>query len=124
MSQQPRELVVLVLRDMVYRHLEFRSLEDFWVEKYGFNKIEEKEHKFSELKQIIPIERKEIIFEEESEAPIVLEEIEKKLSSLKIYEGSHLDAKIEVYVLGDVIQKEDMTGYCSSLFAPIIMSSF
>ena len=108
MSQQPRELVVLVLRDMVYRHLEFRSLEDFLVEKYGFNKIEEKEHKISELKQIIPIERKEIIFEEESEAPIVLEEIEKKFSSLKIYEGNYLEAKIGVYILGDTIQKEDI----------------
>lgn len=108
MSHQPRELVVLVLRDIVYRHLEFRSLEDFLVEKYGFNKIEEKEHKISELKQIIPVECKEIIFEEESEAPIVLEEIEKKLSSLKIYEGNYLEAKIGVYILGDTTQREDI----------------
>ena len=108
MSHQPRELVVLVLRDIVYRHLEFRSLEDFLVEKYGFNKIEEKEHKISELKQIIPVECKEIIFEEESEAPIVLEEIEKKLSSLKIYEGNYLEAKIGVYILGDTSQREDI----------------
>jgi hypothetical protein len=97
-----------VLRDIVYRHLEFRSLEDFLVEKYGFNKIEEKEHKISELKQIIPVECKEIIFEEESEAPIVLEEIEKKLSSLKIYEGNYLEAKIGVYILGDTTQREDI----------------
>ena len=100
MSSQPAELVVLVLKDLVYRHSEFRSLEDFLVERYGFNKIEEKEYKISELKKIIPVERHGIILEEE--------EIEKKSSSLKIYEGSHLDAKIEVYILGDVVQKEDV----------------
>ncbi len=99
-SSQPAELVVLVLKDLVYRHSEFRSLEDFLVERYGFNKIEEKEYKISELKKIIPVERHGIILEEE--------EIEKKSSSLKIYEGSHLDAKIEVYILGDVVQKEDV----------------
>ena len=108
MSPESREIVVLVLKDVVYRHSEFRSLEEFLVEKYGFNKIEEKEHKISELKKIIPIERKEIIFAEEAEAPVVSEEIEKKLSSLKIYEGNYLDAKIKVCVLGGVIQKEDI----------------
>jgi len=78
------------------------------VGQYGFNKIEEKEHKISELKEIIPVERKEIILEEESEAPIVLEEIEKKLSSLKICEGNYLEAKIGVYILGDTTQREDI----------------
>lgn len=99
-SSQPPELVVLVLKDLVYRHSEFRSLENFFVERYGFSKIEEKEYKISELKKIIPVERHGIILEEE--------ETEKKSSSLKIYEGSHLDAKIEVYILGDVVQKEDV----------------
>ena len=108
MSQQPREIVVLVLKDILYKHLEFRSLEDFLVEKYGFNRIEEKEHKISEIKQIIPVECKEIIFEEESMASMVLEEIEKKLSSLKIYEGNYLEAKIGVYILGDIVQREDI----------------
>ena len=51
-SSQPSELVVLVLKDVVYRHSDFRSLEDFLVERYGFNKIEEKEYKISELKKI------------------------------------------------------------------------
>jgi len=100
LSLQPRELVVLVLKDVVYRHSELRSLEEFLVERYGFSKIEEKEYKISELKKIIPVEREETIFEEE--------EIEKRLSSLKIYEGSHLDAKIGIYILGDIVQKEDI----------------
>lgn len=99
MSSQPREIVVLVLKDVVYRHSEFRLLEEFLVERYEFGKIEEKEYKISELKKIIPIER---------EGTILEEEIEKKFSSLKIYEGSHLDAKIRVCILGDVIQKEDV----------------
>jgi len=98
LSLPPREIVVLVLKDVVYRHSEFRSFEEFLVERYGFSKIEEKEHEISELKKIIPIEREGTISEEE---------IEKKLSSLKIYEGSHLDAKIRICILGDVVQKED-----------------
>ena len=100
LSSELCEIVVLVLKDVVYRHSEFRSLEEFLVEKYGFSKIEEKEYKISELKKVIPIER--------AGAPVVLEEIEKKLSSLKIYEGNYLEAKIKVCILGDVIQKEDI----------------
>ncbi len=108
LSQQPRELVVLVLRDIVFRHLEFRSLEDFLVEKCRFNKIEEKEHKIFELKQLIPIECGEIIFEEKVEAPVVLEETEKKLSSLKIYEGTYQESKIGIFILGDTTRREDV----------------
>lgn len=107
LSQQPRELVVLALRNIVFRHLEFRSLEEFLVEKYGFNKIEEKEHRISELKKLIPVEVGEIIFEE-SKALVILEETEKKLSALKIYEGTYLESKIGVYILGDTILREDV----------------
>lgn len=100
LSFESGEIVVLVLKDVVYRHSEFRSLEEFLVEKYGFSKIEEKEHKIFELKKLIPVE--------EAGTPAILEEIEKKLSSLKIYEGNYLDATIKVCILGDIIQKEDM----------------
>lgn len=88
LSQQPCELVVLLLKDVMFRHTEFRSLEDFLVEKYGFNKIEEKEHKISELKH--------------------LEGSEKKFSFLKIYEGIYLESKIGIYMLGDTSRKEDV----------------
>lgn len=109
MSKQPRELVVLLLRNVIFRHSEFRSLEDFLVEKYGFSKVEEKEQKISELKQLIPPECKEkIAFKEESGAPVVLEENEKKLSVLKIYEGTFLESKIAVYIIGETAQKEDI----------------
>lgn len=100
MSLESREIVVLVLKDVVYRHSELRVLEEFLVEKYGFSRIEEKEQKISELKEIIPIER--------AGTPAVSEEIKKKLSSLKIYEGSYLEARIKVCILGDVIQEEDI----------------
>jgi len=100
LSLESREIVVLVLKDVVYRHSELRVLEEFLVEKYGFSRIEEKEQKISELKEIIPIER--------AGTPAVSEEIKKKLSSLKIYEGSYLEARIKVCILGDVIQEEDI----------------
>jgi len=94
---------------VVFRHSEFRSLEDALVEKYGFSKIEEKEQKISELKQLIPEEcKKKIIFEEESTAPVVLEEIERNLSALKIYSGIFLESDIQVYILGETTQKEDI----------------
>lgn len=106
---QVRELVVLLLRNIVFRHSEYHSLEDFLVEKYRFSKIEEKEQKISELKQLIPPEyREKIIFEEESKAPIILEENEKKLSVLKIYEGNFLESKIEVYIMGETTRREDI----------------
>jgi len=84
-------------------------LEDVLVERYGFSKIEEKEQKISELKQLIPEEcKKKIIFEEESTAPVILEEIERKLSALKIYSGIFLESDIQVYILGETTQKEDI----------------
>ncbi|MEM3629606.1 MAG: hypothetical protein QXE06_09610 [Candidatus Bathyarchaeia archaeon] len=78
------------------------------VKKYGFKKIEEKEHRISELKQLIPVECRGIIFEEEFKAPVVLEETEKKLSSLKIYEGTFLESKIGIYILGETTRREDV----------------
>jgi len=109
LSRQPRELVVLLLRNVVFRHSEFHSLEDALVEKYGFSKVEEKEQKISELKQLIPEEcKKRVVFEEESTAPIVLEEIERKLSALKIYNGIFLESEIQVFILGETTQKEDI----------------
>jgi len=109
LSQQPRELVVLLLKNVMFRNSEFRSLEDVLVEKYGFGKVEEKEQKISELKQQIPEEyRKKIVFEEESRAPLVLEEVERKLSALKIFKGTFLESEVEVYILGEATQKENI----------------
>lgn len=104
---KPREIVVLVLKNVVYRHTEFPLLGEFLVEKYGFKIIEEKAREVSELEEKIPIDRGEILFEEEMRAPIVSEEIERKYSSLKIYEGNYLDAEIRVYILGVITRKED-----------------
>lgn len=105
---EPREIVVLTLKNVVYRHTEFPLLGEFLVEKYGFKKIEEKEHEVSGLREVIPIDRKEILFEEEVKAPIVSEEVEKKYSSLKIFEGNYLNTKIRVYIMGDIIRREDI----------------
>lgn len=111
MSEPSRELVVLVLRNVLFRDSDSHSLEDFLVEKYGFSKIEEKEQKISELKQLLPPEcRGKIVFEEESKAPLVLEESEKKLSILKIYEGMFFDSRIRFYLLGETTRKEDIVG--------------
>lgn len=108
MSDQPRELIVLLLRGVIFRHTEYRSLEEYLVDKYGFKRVEEKEHVVSEIRQVIPANHERISFPEEAKSPVVLEEVEEKLSAFKIYEGVYLDSKISVYVMGDVIQREDI----------------
>lgn len=103
-----RENVVLILKNVIYRSTEFPLFEDFLVEKYGFRKVEDKGKEVSEVKEVFPAKREEIIFWEESRAHIVSEETEKKFSSLKALEGTYLDSKIIVYVMGDVICREDL----------------
>jgi len=103
-----QEIVALTLRKVVYRHTDYSLLGDFLVEKYGFKRIEEAEHKVSHLREIFPIDRGKILFEEEADAPIVSEEVERKYSSLKIFEGNYLEAKIMVYVLGEIIHIENI----------------
>jgi len=103
-----REIVVLVFKKVVYRHTEYSGLGDFLVEKYGFKTIEEKAHQVYALHEEIPIDREKILFEDEMKAPIVVEENERKYSSLKIYEGTYLDAKITIYILGVINRTEDI----------------
>lgn len=107
LSAKSREIVVLLLKDVLYRHPEIRSLEEFLVRKYSFKNIEEKEHKISELKKIIPTKHK-VVFKEEVKSSIVSERSERRFSSLKIYEGDYMDARISVCILGEVIQSEDV----------------
>ncbi|MBS7648053.1 MAG: hypothetical protein QXK89_02815 [Candidatus Bathyarchaeia archaeon] len=108
MPQQLHELVVLLLKGVVFRHTEYRSLEEYLAEKYGFRRVEEKEQIVSETRQIIPANHEKIVFHEEAKSPIVLQETEEKLSTLKVYEGEYLDAKVSIYIMGDVVQREDM----------------
>lgn len=108
MSQQPREIVVLLLRDVIFKHIEYRSLEEYLIEKYGFREIKEKKQRISEDRQRISLDHEKIVFEEEAKSPVVLEEIEEKVSALKVYEGEYLDARVSVYVMGNVVQREDI----------------
>lgn len=103
----PREIVALTLKNLVYRHTEFPLLGDFLVRKYGFKKMEEEAQEVSISREKIPVDRKKLVFEEEMRAPIVSEEIRRKYSSIKIFEGNYLDAEIKVYILGEVVRKED-----------------
>ncbi|KPV62293.1 MAG: hypothetical protein AOA65_1917 [Candidatus Bathyarchaeota archaeon BA1] len=120
----PREIVVLVLKDVVYEHMGFPSLEEFLVEKYGFKKIEEKTHEVSRLWEKIPTRRERILLKEEIGGPIVSEEIERKYSSLEFYEGSYLDAKIKVHFLGDITRKRDIVEISEEERYPIYMVEY
>jgi hypothetical protein len=107
MSYEERETVVLVLKDVVYRHAEFRSLEEFLADKYGFSKIVEKEHETSESRETFPTGHAQVAFEKE-EMVSIAERIEKRFSFMKIYKGVYLGSEIEIYFLGKVTQEEDL----------------
>lgn len=108
MSQQSHESVALLLKGVVFRHTEYRSLEDYLTEKYGFRRVEEKEQVVSENRQVISADHRKIVFNEETKSPIVVEEAEEKFSTLKIYEGKYLNTNISVYIMGDIIYREDV----------------
>ncbi len=95
MPSPSRETVVLVLKNVVYRHSEFKSLEEFLVERYGFGKIEEKKCAISELRTI------------KHEGAASEEEIERKFDSYKIFEGNYLDSRIKICIMGGITEDED-----------------
>lgn len=105
---KPRETVVLKLNKVIFRHTEYTRLSDFLVKKYGFNMIEEVDQGISETREVTRIDRRDIVLEEEARAPIVMEAVGKKSSSHKVFEGNHMDAKIRVQVLGDIVQTENL----------------
>jgi hypothetical protein len=102
------ETVVLMLNKVMFKHTEYTRLTDFLVKKYGFTMIEEVEQGISETREVKKIDRGDIVIEEEARAPIILEEMDKKTSSHIIFEGNHMDAKIRVHVLGDIIHTESL----------------
>jgi len=104
----PPETVVLTLKNLVYRHSEYVTLGDYLVEKYGFKTIEEVEHPITEMRELYQIDRSDVVLEHETEAPIVLEAVDTKTASHKIYEGSYMDQKIKIYVMGDIARTEDL----------------
>ncbi len=107
MSSEERETVVFVLRDVVYRHGEFRSLEEFLADRYGFSKIVEKEQETSESRETFPTGHTQVAFEKE-EMVSIAERIEKRFSFMKIYKGVYSGSEIEIYFLGKVTQEEDL----------------
>jgi hypothetical protein len=85
------ELVTLVLKQVVFRHPEFRLLEECLVVKYHFRKIKERDFKVSEGMKRAPAKG-----------------MERRIASESVYETSFLDAGIQVCIIGEVIQEEDL----------------
>lgn len=120
----PRETVVLTLKNLVYRHTEFMLLGDFLVQKYGFRKIEEVEHEISGSRETTQVDRKDILFEEELRAPILLEEIGTKYSSHKIFDGNYLDVTIRACIMGDIIRTESLVEISNEERYPIYTAEY
>ncbi len=101
------EIVTLTLRNVVYRNTELPLLEDLLIEKYWFKVITDKEQELYELRDVFQMDRGEVVFKEEAYASIPTEEVERKYSLLKVLEGVFLEAKVSIYIMGDVLCKED-----------------
>lgn len=82
-------------------------MEDFLVEKYLLRVICDKKQEVSIMKDTFPADRDKILIEEEAKAHMLIEEMERKFSLMKILEGVFLGSKILVYIMGEVICKED-----------------
>jgi hypothetical protein len=91
------ETVVLVLKDVVFRHTEFKFLSEFLTEKYGFTTIEDKVKELSKPNATSQVDNAE---DKNPEAT--------KYATTKILSGNFSDAEIKIYILGEVAQKEDI----------------
>jgi len=116
--------VVLTLKNLFYRHTEIGTLTDFLVEKYGFKKIEEYDHDIYELKDMEQIDRKDILFEEETKAPIVIEKVGTKSYTDKIIEGNYLGEVIKAYVLGEINRTENVVEISADERYPVYTAEY
>ncbi len=91
------ETVVLVLKDVVFRHTESKFLSEFLIEKYSFTVIEDK------LKQIAKPSATPQVEDAEDKKPDAT-----KYATTKILAGNFSEAEIKIYILGEVAQKEDV----------------
>jgi len=103
-----KEIVTLTLKDIIYRNTELPLLEDLLVEKYGFRVVSDKKQELYESKDVFQMDREEVVFKEEADAYILTEEVERKYSLLKVLEGMFSEAKISIYIMGDVLCREDI----------------
>ena len=91
------ETVVLVLKDIIFRHTESKFLSEFLTEKYGFELIEDKTKEIKKLKTTMPT------FGED-----VVDLSETKYSNTQILSGTFSDAVLNINILGEIAQKEDI----------------
>lgn len=97
------ETVVLVLKDVFFRHTEAHFLSDIIAEKYGFKKEEEKIKEIAKTKRIIVKDTGETSEDLEQK----LEETT-KYSTTKSLSGNFSDAAIKIHFLGELAQTEDI----------------
>ena len=100
--------MVLTLNRVIFRHKEYKELDDFLIKQYGFYLIEESEKEISKTKEVKTITRGDTNTQKEIKTKIFLEEGGKKTSSNKIFEGNHMDNKIRINILGDLIHIESI----------------
>lgn len=98
------ETVVLALKDVIFRHTESKFLSEFLTEKYGFIKEEDKIRETTKTKN-------RAIQDEAANSSKQPEQVPGdtvKYSTTKILSGNFSDAKIKIYILGELVQKEDI----------------
>jgi len=98
------ETVVLVLKDVIFRHTETKFLSEFLTEKYGFSKEEDTIKEIGKSKILPPQEE---AGNTSSNSEQALEETI-KYSTTIILSGNFSDTEIKIHILGELVQSEDI----------------
>jgi hypothetical protein len=97
------ETVVLVLKDVIFRHDEAKFLDEYLSEKYGFIIEEDKIRETQKIKNNLEKEKENISANAEQRF-----EETRKYSATKVLSGNYSDAEIKIQMLGEITQKEDL----------------
>lgn len=95
------ETIVLVLKDVVFRHTEAKFLSEILTEKYGFKTEEDKIKETGKSKGILVEEKNREAGNSEHRGETI------KYSTTKILSGNFSDAEIIIQILGELAQAED-----------------
>lgn len=124
MPSESREIVVLVLKNVIYQHTELSSLEEFLVKRYRFERVEEETCEVSGTRWKLLLDQERLPLKEKSGIPSVWEGRQRRYSSVEIYEGDYLDEKIRVYFLGDIIREKDMLEISEEERSPLYLVKY
>lgn len=92
------ETVVLILKDVMFRHTQAKFLGEILMEKYGFIKEEDKIKETAKIKK--PLKQEEASSNTDQKDT-------RRYSATQIFSGLFSESKIQIFILGELAQNED-----------------